>query len=422
MHAYLERRRERVAAAWGLADELVLVGAGEPLGIPGGADQTYPFLAHAEYVWLADREVPGAVVAFDPRSGWTDFVPLVTEAERVWEGREQPDGVPLAELPAWLAARRGRPVVVLGSRLPGVPADGARTEALRTTLLHARRPKDAVEIERMRLAAAASAAGYEVAASSIREGIRERALQVEMEAAFFRAGGDRTAYGSIVAFGSNAAVLHFEPTARVAKRGDVVLIDAGAEVRRYASDVTRTYRVGGWDGFARDLYAMLLDVQERAVAACRPGTEWRDVHLEACHGIARGLAALGLLRGAAEGLVERDTHALFFPHGLGHLLGLGVRDASGYLPGRARSTRPGLSMLRTDLPLEPGYVITVEPGVYFIRALLESPTHREKHRDAVDWSRVDGLLDFGGIRIEDNVLVTADAPDVLTAAIPKRLD
>lgn len=421
MATYLEQRRERVASAWALTDEVILVGAGEPVSIPGGQDQTYPFLAHSEYVWLSDNEAAGAVTAYDPKSGWVDFVPVVTEAERVWEGKEQTPGTPLSELPAWLAARRGRPVVNLGAPLPGAPAGGTRSDELRAALSHARRPKDKVELDRMRHAAAATVAGYEAATAAIREGVTERAVQVEMEAAFFRAGGTRTAYGSIVGFGSNAAVLHFEPGMRVAKKGDVVLIDAGAEVERYSCDVTRTYRVGGWDGFARDLYQMLLEVQVKAVDSCRAGAEWRDIHLASATGIAAGLAKLGILKGTGEGLVEQDTHALFYPHGLGHLVGLGVRDASGYLPGRVRSTRPGLSMLRTDLPLQPGYVITVEPGVYFIRALLASPVHREKHAKAVAWDRVDALLDFGGIRIEDNVHVTAGDPDILTAAIPKKL-
>ena len=100
------------------------------------------------------------------------------------------------------------------------------------------------------------------------------------------------------------------------------------------------------------------------------------------------------------------------------MVGLGVRDASGYLPGRARSDRPGLSMLRTDLPLEKGYVMTVEPGIYFIPALLQDAALRERHRDAVRWDRVDALLDFGGIRIEDDVLVTEDGSEVLTEDVP----
>jgi Xaa-Pro aminopeptidase len=420
MNSYLQQRRDRVASAWALRDEVVLIGAGEPLSIPGGADQTYPFMAHAEYVWIAGCEVAGAVTAYDPQSGWVDFVPVVTEAERVWEGREQTPGTPLSELPAWLAARRGRPVVNLGAPLPGAQA-GARAEELRATLMHARRPKDDSEMALMRRAVAATVKGYEAAVAAIREGASERAIQVELETGFFRGGGTRTAYGTIVGVGSNAAVLHFEPGDRVAKKGDVVLIDAGAEVDRYCADVTRTYRVGGWDGFARDLYEMLLEVQVRAVDSCRAGAEWREVHLASAAGIAGGLAKLGILKGSAEGLVEQDVHALFYPHGLGHLLGLGVRDASGYLPGRQRSTRPGLNALRTDLPLQPGYVITVEPGVYFIRALLTSPANREKHSKTVAWDRVDALLDFGGIRIEDDVFVTDGAPDILTAAIPKKI-
>jgi Xaa-Pro aminopeptidase len=122
--------------------------------------------------------------------------------------------------------------------------------------------------------------------------------------------------------------------------------------------------------------------------------------------------------GAPDSLLERDTPALFFPHGIGHMVGLGVRDASGYLPGRTRSDRPGLNMLRTDLPLEAGYVMTVEPGIYFIPALLQDPALRERHRDAVRWDRVDALMTFGGIRIEDDVLVTTSEPEVLTSAIP----
>jgi Xaa-Pro aminopeptidase len=127
---------------------------------------------------------------------------------------------------------------------------------------------------------------------------------------------------------------------------------------------------------------------------------------------------MGVLRGRPEDLLARDAQALFFPHGLGHMLGLGVRDATGFLPGRRRSKRPGLRYLRVDLPLDKGFVMTVEPGIYFIPALLNNAANREQHRDTVAWERVDRMLDFGGIRIEDNVLVTDAAPEVLTAAIP----
>jgi Xaa-Pro aminopeptidase len=415
----LRARRERAAAAWALRDEVVLIGAGSPVAIPGGADQTFPYMAHAEYVWLAGHEVPDAVLAFDPREGWTDFVPPVTQAERVWEGREDTPGTPLPELAGWLAARRGRPVVGLGSPLAGLPGDGAHAARLREQLLHARRPKDVDELDRLRKACAATAQGFRALVQAIRPGVSERELQVELETGFRRGGADRPGYPSIVGLGGNAAVLHFTPGERRAQAGDVVLVDAGAEVARYTADVTRTYRLpGGDDGFFRALHALVLSVERNAIGRCRAGAEWRDLHLRAAHEIAEGLVSLGLLVGAPESLVERDTHALFFPHGLGHMVGLGVRDASGFLPGRTRSTRPGLSMLRTDLPLEPGYVMTVEPGIYFIPALLQDPAQRERHRDAVRWDRMDGLLGFGGIRIEDDVLVTDGEPEVLTAGIP----
>jgi len=154
-------------------------------------------------------------------------------------------------------------------------------------------------------------------------------------------------------------------------------------------------------------------------ARSRPGVEYKDLHLAASGRIASGLADLGILRGNPVDLVERDAHALFFPHGLGHMLGLATHDAGGCLKGRTPSDRFGLKWLRADLPLQSGYVVTIEPGIYFIRALLTDAGRREQYRNMVDWDRVDGLLDFGGIRIEDDVLVTETGADVLSGAIPK---
>jgi len=423
MATHLEQRRARIAAAWNLNDDVVLVGAGGKIPIPGGGDQSYPFIAHSDYYYLADREVIGGVVAFDPKEGWVDFVPDVTTAERVWEGRTDPPGTPLSQLEGWLATRRGRPLAVLGCAIPGVTGDEARAAELGAVLFHARRPKDQVELERMRAAAAATVPGYAAARRLIRAGVTERMIQVEMEAEFFRHGGSGTAYESIVASGANSAVLHFPPTSRVIREGDNVLIDAGAAIGRYVSDVTRTYRVpGGDDGFFRDLYQVVLGVEEHAISRCTAGREWQDAHFEAAVGLVDGLVSLGIMKGAPQSLVESDAHALFFPHGLGHLVGLGVRDASGRAPGRQPSKRAGLANLRADLPLERGYAITVEPGIYFIPPLLNDRANRDKYRDAVAWDRVERLLDFGGIRIEDNVVITDGAPEVLTAGVPKALD
>ena len=415
----------RMAAALHLGDALLIVGAGQPVPLPEGRDQTYPFRSHAEYYYLAAQECPGGIVAFDPRDGdrggWVSFVPEVTEGERVWEGRQQLPGVPLATFPAWLAARRGRTAILLGAPVPGVIADESRTRQAQEEFLHARRTKDADEVALLRQTAVATAAGFAKLRSMLRPGVTERALQIELEAEFFRHGGTRPGYGSIVGLGANSAILHSTPSARAAQTGDFVLVDAGAEIDRYMSDVTRTYTVGPSSAFQRDLFQIVLAAEEHARARCVAGAEWRELHLAAAVEMTAGLISMGVMRGQAESLVEQEAHTLFFPHGLGHMVGLGVRDGSGMAPGRTKSTRASLATLRMDLPLAAGYVVTVEPGLYFIPALLNDPKRRERFRDCVNWPLVESHLSLGGVRIEDNVLVTTGAPENLTAAIPKTL-
>lgn len=425
MIASLAARRQRIAAALNLRDELLLVGAGEPIPLPEGSDQTYPFISHAEFFYATGVECQGAVVAFDPRDGaqdgWVDFVPEVTESERVWEGRTQLPGRPRAELDAWLRKRTGRPIIMLGAPLRGLVYDEARTLQARTAFTHVRRRKDAGEIALLRQAANATAAGFALLREKLASSVTERALQIELEAEFFRHGGTKTGYGTIVGTGPNAAVLHFAPSNRACQPGDFVLVDAGAEINRYTADVTRTYAVGALSAFQQDLYRVVLAAQERAVARCWAGTEWKAIHLATAIDLVTGLVAMDVMRGSPSALVEQEAHTLFFPHGLGHMVGLGVRDASGLYPGRTRDTRPCLRTLRMDLPLEEGYVVTVEPGLYFIPPLLNDPARRTRYRDCVNWPLVDRQLQIGGVRIEDNVLVTAGDPDVLTAAIPKNL-
>jgi Xaa-Pro aminopeptidase len=427
MSDFLSARRARVAAALQLDNAILLTCSGEPIPLPEGSDQTYPFRSHADYFYVAGHECAGGIVAFDPRDtanadgGWVSFVPAVTEGERVWEGRAQMPGTPLASFESWLAARRARPVATLGAPLRNVTADEPSTLRARELFKHARRPKDHHELALIRRAAAATAPGYAKVRSLLRPGITERALQIELEAEFFRQGGSRPGYGSIVGSGPNAAVLHFEPSARAARAGEFVLVDAGAEIDRYMADVTRTYVVGEPTAFQRDLSQVVLAAEEHALARCVPGAEWKEIHLAAAVEMVGGLVAMGVMRGQPESLVEQEAHTLFFPHGLGHMVGLGVRDGSGVQPGRTKDPRPCLRTLRMDLPLAAGYVVTIEPGLYFIPALLNEPTRRERYRDCVNWPLVEQHLALGGVRLEDNILVTTGAPENLTAAIPKTL-
>ncbi len=421
--SHLQARRDAVARALDCADALVLVGAGEPVGIPGGADQTYPFRSHANYYYLAEQECPGAVMAYDAASGWEAFAPEVTAQERLWEGDSQWEGRPLAELAAWLAARRGRPIASLGSPIPGLRHDEALSVGLGERLIHARRLKDAAELARIRAAVRMTAAGFARARQFIRDGVGEREAQIEIEAAFFRAGAATTGYKTIVGSGAHAAVLHYIRAEGVMRRGELVLIDAGAEAGRYCADVTRTFPVEGpASAVQREMLELVLDMKRVGIEACRVGTEWHDVHRLANERMMEGMAAMGLVRGGARELVERGAASLFMPHGIGHMVGLGVRDAGGREPGRADRLGPGGVRVRLDLPLRAGYVVTVEPGVYFVEGLIDDPSRRETLADAVDWAAVDGVRrEAQGIRIEDNVLVREEGPEVLTREIEGRM-
>jgi Xaa-Pro aminopeptidase len=418
-------RRERIARTLGLTDEVLVIGAGDRVPKPEISDQHLPFIAHQEHYYLCGQaDAFGGILAYDARrKEWTSFVPEVTELDRVWEGREQLPGEPLARFPEWLAARRGRPVVALGAPVAGVNADPVRTAAVRAAYQHARRPKEPAEIQVLRRSAAATAAGYAAIQPLLQPGVDERRIQIELEAAYFRQGAQTTGYDTIVGIGARSAVFHGAPSPdRMAKTGDFILIDSGAQVDRYVTDVTRTYVAGGRPSpFQRDLHQVVLEAQVRAVAKCRPGTEWKELHLATAVDLMRGLAAMGVVRGDPAALVEQEVHTLFFPHGLGHMVGLGVRDASGLEPGRTKDPRPSLRSLRMDLVLREGYVVTVEPGLYLIPALLQDYARRTRHADAVNWPLVDAHLQVGGVRIEDNIVVTAGEPLNLTAAIPKTL-
>lgn len=450
-HAHaLRERRDRLATALcgpagGLKDGALLVPSGLVVPIDG-SDQQQPYRPHDDHAYLCGTREVGQVLAFEGDSGWSLFAREASAEDRVWHGeglsledQAAASGVsrvrPLAELPEFLGQLRTRPVAWLGSmdllERPGgygvhpgeiealaLDADAsARAAAL---VVDARRRKDAVELDFMRAAVAASAAGHVAAMQQARAGWSERRVGLEVDFGFLRAGAERPAYATIAVTGERCAVLHAAPSERVLRPGDLVLVDAGAEVQGYDSDITRTWPVSARYGTRqRALYELVLRVQEGAIAELRPGVEYRDLHLRACRMLAAGLVDLGLLRGDPDGLVEQDAHAVFFPHGLGHLLGLATHDVGGYPAGRTRSSRMGLKYLRIDLPMEAGFVVTIEPGLYFIRALLEDPELHARLGDAVNWTLAREWLPLGGVRIEDDVLVTEGEAEVLSAAIPK---
>lgn len=232
------------------------------------------------------------------------------------------------------------------------------------------------------------------------------------------------AYNSIVTV--QGEVLHNHHYHHPINPGDLLLADVGAETASgWASDVTRTWPVSGtFSDSQRDLYSVVLAAHDACIAAVKPGVEYREIHMIAARVMAEGMEDLGILRGDPETLVAQDAHALFFPHGVGHLLGLDVHDMedlgdlAGYAPGRIRSDRFGLGYLRLDRPLQTGMLVTIEPGFYQVPAILNHPEWRERYQEMVNWERLADFADVRGIRIEDDVLVTATGYEVLTRSLP----
>ena len=248
---------------------------------PGRDDSAYRFEAHSEYFYLTDRNLPGGVLAFDPGEGWFDFVAPVTVSDRLWSGAPagEADGPTTDDLEAWLRARSSRTVARLGSSPAGGETDNDIAQDLRYGLSRVRRIEVPVELSRMRTAQHATREALKVALPLIREGVSERELQIELEAEAFRHGAEAMAYDTIIGSGVNSGVLHFAPTDRRFRAGELVLIDAGAQYRGYASDnppaPTRWAHSSAQS--RRELHAVVRRAEQVAITQCRPGTEWRDV-------------------------------------------------------------------------------------------------------------------------------------------------
>lgn len=212
--------------------------------------------------------------------------------------------------------------------------------------------------------------------------------------------------------------------------GDLLLVDFGVESDTcWAGDITNTWPVSGeFTREQREIYQVVLNAHKAAAALVVPGTRYRDVHVRACLTLAEGLVDLGLLKGTPEHIVERNAHALFFPHGIGHLLGLDAHDMedlgdlAGYAPGRQRSTRFGQKWLRLDRDLADGMICTIEPGLYFVPEMLDLPEKRREFADCVNWDVVDHYRQVRGVRIERDYLVLAEGQELLTPGMPTEVD
>ena len=235
------------------------------------------------------------------------------------------------------------------------------------------------------------------------------------------------AYDPIVTI--HGEVLHNHSQDGMLEEGQLLLNDSAAESPRYyASDVTRTCPVSGkFTSMQAEVYQLVLRMQLGTIGMIKPGISYRDVHLAASRILAEGLRTMGLMQGSPSDAVEAGAHALFFPHGIGHMLGLDVHDMEdlgdivGYKSREKRSGQFGLNFLRLSRPLESGFVLTVEPGIYFIPALIDRWQGERRHKEFLNYDRINAFRGLGGIRIEDDILVTSTGARVLGPRIPKTI-
>ena len=229
----------------------------------------------------------------------------------------------------------------------------------------------------------------------------------------------------------NGQTLHNHNHDNILTQGRMMVTDAGAETNmHYASDITRTTPVGGkFNSRQKEIYEIVLEANLKAIQTAGPGKSNKDLHLEACRVLTRGLKELGIMKGDVDEAVTSGAHALFMPHGLGHMMGLDVHDMEGlgenyvgYNDNVKRSDQFGLAFLRFALPFKPGHVLTIEPGCYFIPELMGKWKSERLHLEFINYDKAEKYLDFGGVRIEDDVLITESGHKVLGKPIPKTVE
>jgi Xaa-Pro aminopeptidase len=410
------------------------------------AANVFPFRASSHFLYFAGLPIENAAIRLESGT-LTLFVDESSLASALWHGASPTRD----EIAAEIGADAAYPLSALADRTADattVAVQDSQTRLKQAELLDRtissanpqridldlakaivtlRLIHDEAALEEIRKAVAVTVNAHQTGMSATLNATVEADIRAAMERVIMA--NDMTcAYGSIVTV--HGEVLHNDRYHHPVRPTDLLLADVGAETSTgWASDVTRTWATSGkFSPTQRDLYNVVLAAHDACIAAIRPGVEYRDIHLLAGHTIAEGLVDLGILRGQPADLVEMDAHALFFPHGVGHILGLDVHDMedlgdlAGYESGRTRSQRFGLGYLRLDRPLRSGMVVTIEPGFYQVPAILQDSERRETYRDVVNWDRLAEFSDVRGIRIEDDVLVTDTGSEVLTAALPTSVD
>ncbi|MHC4436964.1 MAG: aminopeptidase P family protein [Planctomycetota bacterium] len=447
---YLERRK-RLRADVGAGLILLLGNEESPMNY---SDNQYPFRQDSSFLYFFGLDYPGLAAVIDVDQGTECmFGDDLTVEDIIWTGpqptlKEKSLKVGISEtagldkLPDVLnkSVKQGRKIHFLPQyraenilkiqQLLEIPASniaGNVSEQLIRAVVAQRSIKSRQEVEEIEAALEISYEMQTLAMKMTKPGIYEREVASAMEAVVLSHG---SALSFPTIFSIHGETLHNHSYDNQMQAGEMAVNDSGAESpRHYASDITRTIPVSGkFSQKQKEIYAIILNAHERAIEAVKPGVEFRDIHLLGCRELASGLKDLGLMKGDIEQAVDAGAHTLFFQCGLGHMLGLDTHDMEGlgeeyvgYTNTIKRNPEFGFKSLRLAKALEPGYVITVEPGIYFIPELIDRWKAEQKNSDYINYDLVEEYRDFGGIRVEDDVLVTDVGHRILGREIPKTI-
>lgn len=448
---YIERRRRlRADVESGL---ILLLGNDEsPMNY---SDNPYPFRQDSSFLYFFGLDTPGLAGAIDvDEQTECLFGDDVTVDQIIWTGPQRALKEKCAEVGVGSSAAfdglgailkaalrqgraihilpqcRGEAVLKIAGLLAVPPAQVANcvSEPLIKAVVAQRSIKSGEEIRQIELALDIAYEMQTTAMKLAKPGVYERQVAGAMEGIALSRGG-RLSFPTI--FSVHGEILHNHYHGNLMKAGDIAVNDCGAETALgYASDITRTIPISGkFSQRQKEIYSIVFDAQKKAIEAVAPGVEFRNVHRLAAKILVSGLKDLSLVKGDIDQAVDAGVHTLFFQCGLGHMMGLDVHDMEGlgedyvgYTDTIKRDLRFGWRSLRLGKALEPGYVITVEPGIYFIPELIDRWRAENKCEQFIDYDAVEKYKDFGGVRIEDDILVTQSGRRELGKRIPKTIE
>ena len=415
---------------------------------------TYPFRQDSSFLYFFGLNIPGLAAIIDIDAGteviygnditleeviWMGLLPSIKELaksvgvknsaplakldEAIAEARDKKREI--HHLPPYRPETLSRLSFLLGMHPPEVKKN--ISAKLIKAVVSQRSTKSEEEVQEIEKALLVSHRMYRAAMEMARPGIDEHDIVGAIEGIAL-ANGCQTAFPTILTI--NGHVFHNHYHGNRLEKGRLLVIDSGvSSPAGYASDITRTIPVSGrFTAKQKDIYEIVLAGQLKAIGMAGPGIKYRDVHLATARAMASGLKDVGLMLGDPDEAVAAGAHALFFPHGLGHMLGLDVHDMEGlgenfvgYDESVSRSEQFGLAYLRLARTLEPGFVLTCEPGIYFIPPLLDKWKKERKFKQFINYDRAETYRDFTGVRIEDDLLITEQGSRVLGKAIPKKV-